>query len=135
MIRQLLRKSGYLKQSRLSLRRLTSNSSDIDPSLPKDASAAPQAHPSMFESGNETRSEYLTEQEMYSFREKNFIDKVRVHFFGGNGGFGCAAHLKDHRGLKSKASGGSGGNGGSVIVRADLIERDLSFIRSKVGRP
>lgn len=72
------------------------------------------------------------ESDMYTYREKNFIDKVRIHFFGGKGGVGCVAHLKDHRGLKSKASGGAGGDGGGIYIRADLNERDLSYLKSKV---
>jgi GTPase involved in cell partitioning and DNA repair len=73
------------------------------------------------------------ESDMYTYREKNFIDRVRLHVFGGKGGAGCVSHLKDHRGLKSKASGGSGGQGGGIYIRADLTERDLSYIKSKVS--
>ncbi|MGH8911381.1 MAG: GTPase ObgE [Acidimicrobiia bacterium] len=48
-----------------------------------------------------------------------FIDRVRVHLRGGNGGAGVAAFVR-RRGLpKGRPNGGSGGNGGSVLVRAD----------------
>lgn len=87
----------------------------------------------LFESGNETREEFLTEEQMYTYKEKNFVDRVRVHVYGGTGGAGCVSHLKDHRGLKGRASGGSGGQGGSVFIRSSMEEKDLSYIKSKVG--
>ena len=48
-----------------------------------------------------------------------FVDRVRVHLRGGNGGAGVAAFVR-RRGLpKGRPIGGSGGRGGSVILRAD----------------
>lgn len=48
-----------------------------------------------------------------------FVDRVRVHLRGGNGGAGVAAFVR-RRGLpKGKPSGGSGGRGGSVGVEVD----------------
>lgn len=48
-----------------------------------------------------------------------FVDRVRVHLRGGNGGAGVAAFVR-RRGLpKGKPSGGNGGKGGSVAVAAD----------------
>lgn len=86
----------------------------------------------MFEVGNESRDENLTEEEMFTYKEKNFIDQIRVHMFGGKGGMGCVSFDQTRVGLKGKPSGGSGGDGGSVWVRANIEEPDLSYIRSKV---
>lgn len=48
-----------------------------------------------------------------------FVDRVRVHLRGGNGGAGVAAFVR-RRGLpKGSPNGGSGGSGGSVILRVD----------------
>lgn len=48
-----------------------------------------------------------------------FIDRVRVHLRGGNGGAGVSAFVR-RRGLpRGKPNGGSGGNGGDVVAEAD----------------
>ncbi len=48
-----------------------------------------------------------------------FVDRVRVHLRGGNGGAGVASFVR-RRGLpKGKPDGANGGRGGSVLVRAD----------------
>lgn len=103
---------------------------DLHPEARKTVTDKP--HSMLFEEGNKTRGEFMTEEQMYTYKEKNFIDRVRVHVYGGGGGAGSVAHLKDHRGLKGKASGGSGGQGGSVYIRSAMEEKDLSYIKSKV---
>lgn len=48
-----------------------------------------------------------------------FVDRVRVHLRGGNGGAGVAAFVR-RRGLpKGRPNGGNGGRGGAVIATAD----------------
>lgn len=48
-----------------------------------------------------------------------FVDRVRVHLRGGNGGAGVVA-FERRRGLpKGRPTGGNGGRGGNVIVRVD----------------
>ncbi|HLU30835.1 MAG TPA: GTPase ObgE, partial [Acidimicrobiia bacterium] len=48
-----------------------------------------------------------------------FVDRVRVHLRGGNGGAGVASFVR-RRGLpKGRPNGGNGGRGGSVIVTVD----------------
>ncbi len=48
-----------------------------------------------------------------------FIDRVRVNLRAGNGGAGVAAFVRAKGRPKGKPIGGSGGPGGSVILRAD----------------
>ncbi|MFQ5522020.1 MAG: GTPase ObgE [Acidimicrobiia bacterium] len=48
-----------------------------------------------------------------------FVDRVRVHLRGGNGGAGVVAFQKVRGKPKGKPTGGNGGPGGSVILRAD----------------
>lgn len=48
-----------------------------------------------------------------------FVDRVRVHLKGGDGGAGVAAFVR-RRGLpRGKPNGGNGGDGGDVVVRVD----------------
>ena len=48
-----------------------------------------------------------------------FVDRVRVHLRGGNGGAGVVAFQKVKGKPKGRPTGGNGGPGGSVILRAD----------------
>lgn len=48
-----------------------------------------------------------------------FVDRVRVNLRGGNGGAGVAAFVRAKGRPKGRPIGGSGGAGGSVILRAD----------------
>src|SRR5919106_2717069 len=48
-----------------------------------------------------------------------FVDRVRVALRAGNGGAGVAAFERSKGRPKGKPSGGNGGPGGSVILRAD----------------
>jgi hypothetical protein len=89
-------------------------------------------NPEMFEIGKETRGDHVTEEEMYRYKEKHFMDRTRLHVYGGKGGIGCATHEQTRKGLKGRPSGGSGGNGGAVYIRAVEQEPDLSYLRSKV---
>lgn len=90
---------------------------------------------SLFELGNEGREEFLTAEQMYTYKEKTFVDYVRLHAYGGKGGIGCATYEDTRIGVRGRASGGSGGTGGSVWIRADISEPDLSYLRTKVTIP
>ncbi|MBW3553303.1 MAG: GTPase ObgE [Gemmatimonadetes bacterium] len=48
-----------------------------------------------------------------------FVDKVTVKVYGGPGGAGAEAFLRDANTRMGGPSGGTGGKGGSVILRAD----------------
>lgn len=48
-----------------------------------------------------------------------FIDRIRVHLRGGDGGAGVAAFVRARGKPKGRPNGGNGGDGGSVILRAD----------------
>ncbi len=48
-----------------------------------------------------------------------FIDKVRIHVKGGDGGAGCMSFRREAHVPKGGPDGGDGGHGGNVIVRAD----------------
>ncbi|MFB3109970.1 MAG: GTPase ObgE, partial [Acidimicrobiia bacterium] len=48
-----------------------------------------------------------------------FVDRVRVSLRAGNGGAGVVSFVRAKGKPKGKPSGGHGGSGGSVIVRAD----------------
>lgn len=63
-----------------------------------------------------------------------FIDRARLCVRGGQGGLGCVAwepNAGARGGFAKRASGGSGGRGGDVIVRASMSVDSLS---SKQGR-
>ena len=87
----------------------------------------------MFELEEESRDEAVMEKEMFSYKEKNFIDRVRIHVQAGKGGMGCSTHEDTRKGLRGRASGGSGGDGGGIFIRATMEEPDLSYIKSKVN--
>lgn len=48
-----------------------------------------------------------------------FVDRVRVHLRAGHGGAGVVSFQKLRGRPKGKAIGGSGGKGGSIVLRAD----------------
>lgn len=48
-----------------------------------------------------------------------FIDTAKIRVKAGNGGNGCTSYFRDTRVEHGKPNGGDGGDGGSVILRAD----------------
>lgn len=60
-----------------------------------------------------------------------FVDRVRVSLRAGNGGAGVAAFERSKGRPKGKPSGGNGGPGGSVILRADPSVGTLLRYRRK----
>jgi len=60
-----------------------------------------------------------------------FIDEVHVRLTAGAGGNGCNSHYKDrfHTGKIGRPDGGPGGDGGSIIFRADPNVRTLLDIQ------
>ncbi len=48
-----------------------------------------------------------------------FIDKVRIHVRGGDGGAGCMSFRREAHVPKGGPDGGDGGHGGNVIIKAD----------------
>ena len=60
-----------------------------------------------------------------------FIDKVRIHVRGGNGGAGCMSYRREAHVPKGGPDGGDGGHGGNVVVQADASVSSLIEYRFK----
>ncbi len=60
-----------------------------------------------------------------------FIDKVRIHVKGGDGGGGCMSFRREAHVPKGGPDGGDGGDGGSVIARANAGISSLVEYRFK----
>ena len=60
-----------------------------------------------------------------------FIDKVRIHVKGGNGGAGCMSFRREAHVPKGGPDGGDGGPGGNVVVEADASLSSLIEYRFK----
>lgn len=60
-----------------------------------------------------------------------FIDKVRIHVKGGDGGAGCMSFRREAHVPKGGPDGGDGGHGGNVIVKADASLSSLIDYRFK----
>ena len=60
-----------------------------------------------------------------------FIDKVRIHVRGGNGGTGCMSFRREAHVPKGGPDGGDGGHGGNVVVQADASVSSLIEYRFK----
>lgn len=60
-----------------------------------------------------------------------FIDKVRIHVKGGDGGAGCMSFRREAHVPKGGPDGGDGGRGGNVVVQADGSVSSLLNYRFK----
>ena len=60
-----------------------------------------------------------------------FIDKVRIHAKGGDGGAGCMSFRREAHVPKGGPDGGDGGHGGNVVVEADAGLSSLIEYRFK----
>ena len=60
-----------------------------------------------------------------------FIDKVRIHVKGGDGGAGCMSFRREAHEPKGGPDGGDGGHGGNVVVEADASLSSLIDYRFK----
>ena len=60
-----------------------------------------------------------------------FIDKVRIHVRGGDGGAGCMSFRREAHVPKGGPDGGDGGHGGNVVVEADASLSSLIEYRFK----
>ncbi len=71
----------------------------------------------------------------------SFVDRVRLHVRGGNGGNGCASVRREKFKPLGGPDGGNGGHGGSVILRVDpgvttLVEYHRQSVRAaRNGEP
>ena len=60
-----------------------------------------------------------------------FIDKVRIHVKGGDGGAGCMSFRREAHVPKGGPDGGDGGHGGNVVLQADAAVSSLIDYRFK----
>ena len=60
-----------------------------------------------------------------------FIDKVRIHVKGGDGGAGCMSFRREADVPKGGPDGGDGGHGGNVVLEADASLSSLIEYRFK----
>ena len=60
-----------------------------------------------------------------------FIDKVRIHVKGGDGGAGCMSFRREAHVPKGGPDGGDGGHGGNVVLEADASLSSLIEYRFK----
>ena len=60
-----------------------------------------------------------------------FVDKVRIHVRGGDGGAGCMSFRREAHVPKGGPDGGDGGHGGNVVVKADASLSSLIDYRFK----
>ena len=60
-----------------------------------------------------------------------FIDKVRIHVKGGDGGAGCMSFRREAHVPKGGPDGGDGGHGGNVVIEADASLSSLIDYRFK----
>ncbi len=60
------------------------------------------------------------------YKEKlDILDEARIFVKGGDGGNGCVSFLRTKYKAKGGPNGGSGGDGGNVILIADLTKDSL----------
>ncbi len=60
-----------------------------------------------------------------------YIDKVRIHVKGGDGGAGCMSFRREAHVPKGGPDGGDGGHGGNVVLKADASVSSLIDYRFK----
>lgn len=60
-----------------------------------------------------------------------FIDKVRIHVKGGDGGAGCMSFRREAHVPKGGPDGGDGGHGGNIVIEADASLSSLIDYRFK----
>lgn len=59
-----------------------------------------------------------------------FVDRVEIHCKAGDGGDGCMSFRRESKVPRGGPSGGDGGNGGDIIIRADY---NLGSLANLVG--
>ena len=64
---------------------------------------------------------------------RRFFDRVRVLAMGGKGGDGCISFFRDNRTERGPPDGGSGGAGGSVILRSSHNVSDLHMSKRNLS--
>jgi GTP-binding protein len=92
---------------------------------------------SLWEKGLANKDHYVHEHDMIGHNEKFFKDFVHITFKGGHGGQGSVSHESTRARAKGRATGGSGGKGGDVFIKATIDNPDFSYVRSKhvTGNP
>ena len=64
--------------------------------------------------------------------ERTFVDEARIHAAGGRGGQGAVSFQREPYKPKGRPDGGSGGDGGSVILRVD---RNMATLHDLARNP
>ena len=68
-------------------------------------------------------------KEYTNFRERNFVDRLKLVIKAGNGGRGCVTYYRDRKVRTGAPDGGSGGRGGNVYFRAINKIYDLNHLK------
>lgn len=64
-----------------------------------------------------------------SFKERNFVDRMKLYVKAGNGGKGCVCYYRDRIVVSGAPDGGDGGRGGDVYLKACETVSDFSIIK------
>lgn len=66
-----------------------------------------------------------------NFRERRFVDQVKVKFKAGDGGNGSVSFFRDRNVLTGAPDGGDGGKGGDIYLKASSHFTDLHMFKGK----
>lgn len=64
-----------------------------------------------------------------SFKERHFLDRLKLKVKAGDGGKGCVCYYRDRIVVSGAPDGGDGGRGGDIYFKASKAISDLSIFR------